>query len=469
MEKISIKKNSTNSVLEENVLEWNLVQKSFEKSFGDEIYSSWLKNITLIKEYNDHVILGVKTRFFRDWITSRYADKLLSELKKHKISITRIEFKIEPEKSNNKNFFSNLQENKVSEIKNSVLNYNRLNSNLNFDNFIVGQSNNLCFISAKKICSQLSRYNPLFIYGGVGLGKTHLLNAIGLELSKNNNVMFISAERFMYQFIKSIKKNEMVNFKDFFRKANVFIIDDIQFIRGKEGLQEEFFHTFNTLFDQSSQIVISSDRPPNKLDRVQDRIKSRLSGGLVVDIGSPEYDLKLKILRKKISEYQNFFKESPDLHEEVLSYMAKNSNSNIRELIGIFNRVVAFGKMSKKPLNVNDCKIILRDVYNSNKVISIDKIQTMTSNFYSISLNDMLSPRRSRPLARPRQIAMYFAKKLTTRSLPEIGRKFANRDHTTVIHAVKTVEKLLQNNDEIKKNIEELKSLILSDTNAISN
>ena len=469
MEKISIKKNSTNSVLEENVLDWNLVQKSFEKSFGDEIYSSWLKNITLIKEYNDHVILGVKTRFFRDWITSRYADKLLSELKKHKISITRIEFKIEPEKPNNKNFFSNLQENKVSEIKNSVLNYNRLNPNLNFDNFIVGQSNNLCFISAKKICSQLSRYNPLFIYGGVGLGKTHLLNAIGLELSKNNNVMFISAERFMYQFIKSIKKNEMVNFKDFFRKANVFIIDDIQFIRGKEGLQEEFFHTFNTLFDQSSQIVISSDRPPNKLDRVQDRIKSRLSGGLVVDIGSPEYDLKLKILRKKISEYQNFFKESPDLHEEVLSYMAKNSNSNIRELIGIFNRVVAFGKMSKKPLNVNDCKIILRDVYNSNKVISIDKIQTMTSNFYSISLNDMLSPRRSRPLARPRQIAMYFAKKLTTRSLPEIGRKFANRDHTTVIHAVKTVEKLLQNNDEIKKNIEELKSLILSDTNAISN
>ena len=470
MEKVSLKKKTTSSsLLEENILDWDLVQKSFEKSFGSEIYSSWLKNISLIKEYNDHVILGVKTRFFRDWITSRYGDKILGELKKHKIGIVRLEFKIETEKGNSKNLFSNLQENKISEIKNSILNYNRLNPNLNFDNFVVGQSNNLCFLSAKKICSQLSRYNPLFIYGGVGLGKTHLLNAIGLELSKNNTVMFISAERFMYQFIKSIKKNEMVNFKDFFRKANVFIIDDIQFIRGKEGLQEEFFHTFNTLFDQSSQIVISSDRAPNKLDRVQDRIKSRLSGGLVVDIGSPEYDLKLKILRKKISEYQSFFKESPDLQEEVLSYMAKNSNSNIRELIGIFNRVVAFGKMSKKPLNVNDCKIILRDVYNSNKVISIDKIQTVTSNFFSISLNDMLSPRRSRPLARPRQIAMYFAKKLTTRSLPEIGRKFANRDHTTVIHAVKTVEKLLENNDEIKKNVEELKSLILSDTNAISN
>ncbi len=318
-------------------------------------------------------------------------------------------------------------------------------------------------MSAKKACSQLSRYNPLFIYGGVGLGKTHLLNAIGLELSKNNKVMFISAERFMYQFIKSIKKNEMDSFKDFFRKANVFIIDDIQFIRGKEGLQEEFFHTFNSLFEQSSQIVISSDRAPNKLDRVQDRIKSRLSGGLVVDIGTPDYDLKLKILRQKISEYQNSFKENSDLSDEVIDYIAKNSNSNIRELIGIFNRVVAFGKMSKKSLSVADCKIILKDIYNSTKVITIDKIQNVTSNFFNITLSDMLSPRRSRPLARPRQVAMYLAKKLTSRSLPEIGRKFSNRDHTTVIHAVKTIEKLTESNDELRKNVEELKSLVLSD------
>ena len=462
MEKTSFKVNSK-SILEEKVLEWNLVQKSFQKSFGEEVYSSWLKNISLLKEYNDYVILGVKTRFFRDWITSRYADRILSELKKYKISINRLEFKIEPDGSVNKTLFTNSSLNKISDIKDSVLNYNRLNPNLNFESFIVGKSNNLSFLSAKKICGQLSRYNPLFIYGGVGLGKTHLLNAIGLELSTNNTVMFISAERFMYQFIKSIKKNEMVNFKDFFRKANVFIIDDIQFIRGKEGLQEEFFHTFNSLFDQSSQIVISSDRAPNKLDRVQDRIKSRLSGGLVVDVGSPNFELKLKILRKKIFDYQNSFKENPDLQEDVINYLAKYSNSNIRELIGVFNRVVAFGKMSKKPLNVNDCKIILKDIYNSSKVISIDKIQSVTSNFFSITLDDMLSPRRSRPLARPRQIAMYLAKKLTSRSLPEIGRKFANRDHTTVIHAVKTIGKLLENNDELRKNIEELKSLILSD------
>ena len=462
MEKNNLKVNSQ-AILEEKILNWNSVQQSFEKSFGTEIYTSWLKNINLLREYNDHVILGVKTRFFRDWITSRYADKILSELKKHKISINRLEFKIEPDESDKKTVFSNTTDNRITDIKDSTLNYNRLNPNLNFENFIVGKSNNLGFLSAKKICLEQSRYNPLFLYGGVGLGKTHLLNAIGLKLKENNKVMFISAERFMYQFVKSIKKNEMVNFKDFFRKANVFIIDDIQFIRGKEALQEEFFHTFNSLFDQSSQIIISSDRPPNKLDRVQERIKSRLSGGLVVDIGIPDYELKIKILRKKISDYQNSFKENPELQEEVINYIAKSSNSNIRELIGIFNRVVAFGKMSKKPLSVGECKLILKDIQNSNKVISIDKIQTVTSNFYSISLSEMLSPRRSRPLARPRQIAMYLAKKLTSRSLPEIGRKFANRDHTTVIHAVKTVDKISQNNEEVRKNIEEIKSLILSD------
>ena len=453
----------SNLIAEENVLNWNTVQEGFMKTFGSEIYSSWLKNVSLITEYNHYVILGVQTRFIRDWITSRYADKILSELKKFKLSIDRIEFKIIGEKLEGIAAPTKSEDRKISDIKDGVLNYNRLNPNLSFENFVVGKSNKIAFLSAKKISSQLSRYNPLFIYGGVGLGKTHLINAIGLELKNNSSVMFISAERFMYQFIKSIKKNEMVNFKDFFRKANVFIIDDIQFIRGKEGLQEEFFHTFNSLFDKSAQIIISSDRPPNKLDRVQERIKSRLSGGLVVDIGVPDYDLKLNILKKKITEFQNSFHEYPNLNNEIIDYMAKESNLNIRELIGIFNRVVAFSKMNKKPLSINDCKIILKDVHNNNKVISIDKIQNVTSNFFSINLQEMLSQRRSRPLARPRQIAMYLAKKLTTRSLPEIGRKFANRDHTTVIHAVKTIEKLSQDNSLMKKNIEEITSIILSD------
>lgn len=234
-------------------------------------------------------------------------------------------------------------------------------------------------------------------------------------------------------------------------------------LEGKKVCRKSFFHTFNSLFDKSSQIVISSDRAPNKLDRVQERIKSRLSGGLVVDVGAPDYDLKLKILKKKILEFQNTFKEYPNLSEEVISYIAKDSSSNIRELIGVFNRIVAFSKMSKKQLNISDCKIILKDINKANKIVTIDKIQKVTSNFFSIDLEEMLSQRRSRPLARPRQIAMYLAKKLTTRSLPEIGRKFANRDHTTVIHAVKTVERLSINSGEMKKNIDEIKSIILSD------
>ena len=464
MENKSIKTKNTFVSEEEKTLDWQQVQSSFEKTFGSEIYTSWLKNIVLLKEYNDYLVLGVPTRFFRDWIVSRYLDKILELLKSFKPSLNRIEFKISEEsKSLNVENLKSDQQNNITEIKDSILNYNRLNPNLKFENFIEGSSNQIALSSSKKICEQLSRYNPLYIYGGVGLGKTHLLNAIGLELQQQNNVMFISAERFMYHFIKSIKKNDMVNFKDFFRKSSVFIIDDIQFIRGKEGLQEEFFHTFNSLIEKSSQIVISADRPPMKLDRVQERIKSRLSGGLIIDIDIPDFELKTKIIRKKIEEIQDQFKENCNISEEVINFIASECKTNIRELIGVLNRVVAFSRINKKTLSISDCKNILKDVFNQAKVVTIDKIQNMVSNFYNISLAEMLSQRRSRPLARPRQIAMYLSKKLTTRSLPEIGRRFSNRDHTTVIHAVKTITKLSEKDVEMKKNIDQIKNLLLEE------
>ena len=255
----------------------------------------------------------------------------------------------------------------------------------------------------------------------------------------------------------------MVNFKDFFRKSSVFIIDDIQFIRGKEGLQEEFFHTFNSLIDKSSQVIISADRAPMKLDRVQERIKSRLAGGLVVDIDAPDFDLKVKIIKKRLDDIQNQFKESINISEEVINFVAIESKTNVRELIGILNRVVTFSRIHKKTLNIADCKKILKDVFNQAKIITVDRIQNIVANFFNIPLAEMLSQRRSRPLARPRQIAMYLAKKMTTRSLPEIGRRFANRDHTTVIHAVKTITKLSEKDDEMKKNIEQLRSLLLEE------
>ena len=456
-----IKKQNVYTSEEEKTIIWDDIQNSFKKTFGSEIYNSWLQKITLIKEYNDYLILGVPTRFFRDWIVSRYLDKILEQVKSFKLSLTRIEFKIVEENKQNQEIIKIDELNKVTEIKDSILNYNRLNPKLNFENFIRGKSNDIAFSYSRKVCEHVSRYNPLYVCGGVGLGKTHLLNAIGLELQNDNNVMFISAERFMYHFIKSIKKNDMVNFKDFFRKSSVFIIDDIQFISGKESLQEEFFHTFNSLMDKGSQIIISSDRAPMKLDRIQDRIKSRLAGGLVVDIESPDLELKKNIIIRKIEDIQNQFKENIILSDEVINYIAYESKTNIRDLIGILNRVIAFSRVHNKVLTTNDCKNILKDVFNQIKVITVDKIQNIVSNYFNIPLSEMLSQRRSRPLARPRQIAMYLAKKLTTRSLPEIGRRFANRDHTTVIHAVKTITRLSEQDDEMKKNINQIKSLLL--------
>ncbi|MAJ85924.1 MAG: chromosomal replication initiator protein DnaA [Candidatus Pelagibacter sp.] len=449
---------------EESILNWAEVQTSLEKSFGKEIYNSWLKNLSLVKEYNDHIILGAPTRFFRDWIVSRYLDKVLEHVKNYKQSLTRIEFKIlEDTKSYLDGKNAKIDIAQITEIKDSVLNYNRLNPNLSFENFIKGSSNEIALSYAKKVCEHLTRYNPLYLYGGVGLGKTHLLNAIGLELQSDNNIMFISAERFMYHFIKSIKKNDMVNFKDFFRKSSVFIIDDIQFMRGKESLQEEFFHTFNSLIEKGSQIVISADRPPLKLDRMQERIKSRFLGGLIVDIDTPDIELKSKIIDHRIEATQNQFSESFRISEDVKSFLARESKTNIRELIGVLNRVIAFSRVHGKVLNALDCKNILKDVFNQSKIVTVDKIQNVVSGYFNITLNEMLSQRRSRPLARPRQIAMFLAKKLTTRSLPEIGRRFANRDHTTVIHAVKTISRLSEKDEEMKKDISQIKNMLLEE------
>ena len=461
MENKNTKHHNTFVSEEEKTINWDEVQISFKKSFGSEVYNSWLQKISLVKEFNDYLILGVPTRFFRDWIVSRYLDKILELVKSFKLSLNRIEFKIIEENKQNQEFIKIEELNKVTEIKDSILNYNRLNPNLNFESFIQGKSNDIALSYSKKVCEQISRYNPLYICGGVGLGKTHLLNAIGLELQSSNNVMFISAERFMYHFIKSIKKNDMVNFKDFFRKSSVFIIDDIQFISGKESLQEEFFHTFNSLLEKGSQIIISADRAPMKLDRVQDRIKSRLSGGLVVDIETPDLELKTRIIKKKIDEIQNQFKEIINLNDEIINYIASETKTNIRELIGVLNRVIAFSRVHNKELSINDCKNILKDVFSQIRVVTVDKIQNVVSNYFNIALSEMLSQRRSRPLARPRQIAMYLAKKMTSRSLPEIGRRFANRDHTTVIHAVKTITRLSEQDDEMKKNINQIKSLLL--------
>ena len=294
------------------------------------------------------------------------------------------------------------------------------------------------------------------------MGKTHLLNAIGLEFKSSKKIMFISAERFMYHFIKSIKSNEMVKFKDYFRNTDVLLIDDIQFMNGKEAMQEEFFHTFNALIDNGSQIVITADRAPNKLLRIQERIKSRFSGGLVVDIQSADYDLRYKIIKSKTNELLLLNGNTIKISDEILKFICSEIRSNIREVVGALNRVISFSRIYNKVPSLAETKIILKDLLNmSENKVTIDLIQTIVCKFFKISKNEMLSARRSRYLVRPRQTAIYLAKVLTSKSLPEIGRSFSNRDHTTVIHSVKTIERLKNEDKELSLNIDSLKNKIL--------
>ena len=327
---------------------------------------------------------------------------------------------------------------------------------------MLGKSNKLAFEAAKKVSEQIAHYNPLYIYGGVGMGKTHLLNAIGLSLKEKNKVMFISAERFMYQFVKSIKSNDMVKFKEYFRNTDIFLIDDIQFMNGKEAMQEEFFHTFNVLLEKGSQIIVSADRPPNKLTRIQERIKSRFSGGLVVDIQNADFELRYNIIKSKNEDLSIHDPNNNKISDEIIKFISTEVNTSIRELVGAFNRVVSFSRIYGKTPSMSEVKVILKDLLNltENKV-DIDNIQTIVCKYFKISKNEMLSPRRSRYLVRPRQTAIYLAKMLTSKSLPEIGRSFANRDHTTVIHSVKTIEKLRKDDNELNLSIDSLKNKIL--------
>ena len=459
-------KNTNFKNLKPEKINWEIIQIEMKNKLGHDIYESWLKKINFEEEFNNYILLSVPTRFIRDWITSRYLDQILQVIKTYNKKIVRIEFKIletATKKNEENEIFEDFDKTKnVSFIKDSFLQYNRIDPNKRFENFIRGTSNKLAYEASKKVSENISHYNPLYIYGGVGMGKTHLLNSIGIELKKNNKVMFISAERFMYQFVKSIKSNDMVKFKDYFRNTDVLLIDDIQFMNGKEAMQEEFFHTFNALLDKGSQIILSADRAPNKLSRIQERIKSRFSGGLVVDIQAPDLELRKKIVEKKTDELNNLYTDNIKISKEIQDFISSEITSSIRELVGAINRIVSFSRIYNKIPNISETKVVLKDLLNlgENKV-TIDLIQTIVCKFFKISKNEMLSSRRSRYLVRPRQTAIYLTKILTSKSLPEIGREFSNRDHTTIIHSVKTIEKLKEKDQNMVDNINKLKNQIL--------
>jgi len=393
MSNIIINKNLDN--LKSEILDWNAIQSDMKKQLGLDIYESWLKKISFLEEFNNYILLSVSTRFIRDWITSRYLDQILQIIKNYRKDIIRIEFKIANqdkvksiEKSESVQS-ADIKEN-ISFIKDSYLQYNRIDPNKRFDNFLTGSSNKLAYEASLKVSENASHNNPLYIYGGVGMGKTHLLNSIGLELKKNNKVMFISAERFMYQFVKSIKANDMVKFKEYFRNTDILLIDDIQFMNGKEAMQEEFFHTFNALLDKGSQIIVSADRAPNKLSRIQERIKSRFSGGLVLDIQKPDYELRKKIVEQKTNELNTLYLDQVNISKEIQDFISTEITASIRELVGAINRIVSFSRIYNKTPNLAETKVVLKDLLNlSENKVTIDLIQNNVCKLFKISKNEM--------------------------------------------------------------------------------
>jgi len=459
-------KNSSALQINEDIKKnWEIVQQKLKETYGLDVYKSWIQNVEAKGIDFSSLILVVKTRFVRDWIVSHYADKILDHYQKLDNSVSRIQFEIneifdEKRTSNILDFGSGT---KVIDLKDTNYGINRIDPRLNFESFVTGESNQLAFSAAKRVTESLGHYNPLYVYGGVGLGKTHILNDIGNQLKQmDKKVIYLSAERFMYQFVKSIKNKDTHKFKEIFRNADVLILDDIQFISGKEVTQEEFFYTFNSLLENQSQVVISCDRSPNELDRIQDRIKSRLSGGLVVDIQPPDIGLRLGILKKRCLAEKNHFGNDILINDEILSFISNEFKSSVRDMLGVLNRVIASARIQNKTPSLQDAKLILKDLLNNmQSVISIEDIQKIVVSYYNLSMTDFLSARRSRHIARPRQIAMYLSKKLTTKSLPEIGRKFTGRDHTTVIHAIKKIEELMSKDRQFEYEVQSITDRII--------
>ena len=439
-----------------------------KEEFGEAVFRSWLKPIKLQAWYQGTMEIAVPTRFMCDWIKSHYQDRMLELFSKAHSDIQRIQLVVQVNKT------SIEEEPAQAEVTSSdtaveedmLDDYLGLSAPLDprftFDSFIVGQPNAFAHAAARRVADSPDMpFNPLYIYGGVGLGKTHLMHAIAWTKRQQNpkaRIVYLSAEKFMYQFIRALRSQDAMAFKRQFRSVDVLMIDDIQFIANKESTQEEFFHTFNALVDAGKQIIISGDRGPMDLEGLDERLKSRLGWGLVADIRPSTFDLRLDVVKLKAG-LMNL--EVPD---SVAQFLAGKITANIRELEGALNRLAVHADISGKPITMDMTQDALGDVLRSyERRVTIDEIQRKVAEHYGLKLNDMYSVRRSRNVARPRQVAMYLCKKLTPRSLPEIGRKFGGRDHTTVMHAVKKIEELIANDPSFADDVNTVRRVLKGD------
>ena len=445
---------------------WERVKMRLKTALGDATFNSWLSSLKYEKVEARQVHFSVPTRFMREWIMSHYADDILKFWKMENSSIISIEIRTHVA---NKTPPAKIAVEKtapplIDSVNEPISSYvgAPLDPRFTFENFVVGKPNELAHAAARRVAENdtvMQGCNPLFLYGGVGLGKTHLMHAIAWHIRCTNpsrKVIYLSAEKFMYQFIRALRFKESLEFKEQFRSVDVLMIDDVQFISGKDSTQEEFFHTFNALVDQNKQLVISCDRSPSDLDGMEERVRSRLGWGLVADIHATTYELRLGILQAKIEKMNGI-----QVPAKVLEFLAHKVTSNVRELEGALNRVVAHSTLVGRAINLETTQEVLHDLLRANdRRITIDEIQKQVASHYNIKVSEMHSARKSRAITRPRQVAMYLCKKLTSKSLPEIGRKFGGKDHTTVMHAVKKVEDFCQLEHEFAQDIELLTRML---------
>lgn len=445
----------------ENIKElWTKALGSIEKKLSKPSFETWLKSTSADSLNDSTLVVTAPNEFARDWLESHYANLITDTLK----DLTGSEFDVKfiiPQKENAFDEAFEMQQNKKKMNQDSTdlskdQRKTMLNPKYNFDTFVIGAGNRFAHAASLAVAEAPAKaYNPLFIYGGVGLGKTHLMHAIGQYVIDHNpdaKVVYLSSEKFTNEFINSIRDNSAINFRNKYRNVDVLLIDDIQFLAGKESTQEEFFHTFNTLHDEAKQIVISSDRPPKEIPTLEDRLRSRFEWGLITDITPPDLETRIAILRKKARA------EGLDISNEVMLYIANQIDSNIRELEGALIRVVAYSSLINHDINVDMAAEALKDIVPSSKhkTITIKDIQMVVGSYFNIKLEDFVAKKRTQSIAYPRQIAMYLSRELTDFSLPKIGDEFGGRDHTTVIHAHEKISKLLKQNETLQKQIKEV-------------
>ena len=447
---------------------WTRVRRRLRSEYGEVAFENWLNRLDLANLSGDCLVLSAPSRFMRDWVAPRYGDRIRALWRLEDPSVKNVDIVVREAEA--PNF-------RASGPADAVLPVNSipagrsvddeavdalLDPKLTFGNFVVGKPNEFAHAAARRVSeSDDASFNPLFIYGGVGLGKTHLMQGIAWRLRQRQpqkQVMYLSAEKFMYRFVRALRFKNIMGFKELFRSVDVLMVDDVQFMDGKDATQEEFFHTFNALVEQGRQIVVSGDRSPSDLEGMEERMRSRLGCGLVAEVHSTSYELRLGILQAKAEELLE-----ASVPDKVLEFLAHKITANVRELEGALNRVVAHATLVGRPISLDSAQEVLHDLLRAHeRRVTIEDIQKRVSDYYNIRVAEMSSARRAQMVARPRQVAMYLAKQLTSRSLPEIGRKFGNRDHTTVMHAIKKVEQLSHSDPSFGEDVELLRRMLES-------